>query len=643
MEVDRILYIFGSFSRKKDKRKSCEQSSLSAGNSPLRLPRSQRPVSQNLNVAPRTSAYESGRPPLKEWECGLCRKELVEPRLLGCLHSFCTRCLQGLHQEGETEEWSEVDGGSIQLEGGESRSASGGGSAGSGYESDLRHSGSDGSWEQKPYKFGIFTRRVSGKSVQFLLCPTCGYETPLPLGGIAALPLNYVLLRKMLSGREGDSVGVLCDLCNSDNKAERRCNQCLVSVCTSCGEAHGRQKATARHSLHPLDPLPVKYCSQHPRAELTVYCATCQQVVCRDCCLVSHSGHALANAARAAAERARLLRDACERAKHVPENVERAVRILSSHAFEADSQAARVESEVQAWAEQYRRAVEAHGRSVCMAATRARDRYRLRVEEKTRELHDRAQQAVDAVKFAEEVLSEAKEDELLSLSGAVSRRLERLTELQPLAEPPRCELRFAPTAPSAHDPTLVGRLLTQATDPEKCVLNTEGFQDLQVDCPHEAILELRDSSGERIWCGGEQVCGYFRRRDSSAAPAAARVRDRGDGSYTIRVTPPAPGAYLLAVTLNNKPIKGSPFPCAARVSKAHTGQYHCCAFCSSGGKRDATCGCGATMAGGYKGCGHGHAGWPGGRHWSCCGSTARRGLCQAPQNAKRPHTYQFSL
>lgn len=53
--------------------------------------------------------------------------------------------------------------------------------------------------------------------------------------------------------------------------------------------------------------------------------------------------------------------------------------------------------------------------------------------------------------------------------------MERLTELQPLAEPPRCELRFAPNAPATHDPTLVGRLLTHAPDPEKCVLNTEGM------------------------------------------------------------------------------------------------------------------------------------------------------------------------
>lgn len=115
MEVDRILYIFGSFTRKKDKRKSIEQSSISAGNSPLRIPRN-RPASQtypNLVIAPRTSAYRDTKKirEIKEWECGLCKKELVEPRLLGCLHSFCTRCLQGLHQEGEAEVWSEVDGG----------------------------------------------------------------------------------------------------------------------------------------------------------------------------------------------------------------------------------------------------------------------------------------------------------------------------------------------------------------------------------------------------------------------------------------------------------------------------------------------------------------------------------------------------
>lgn len=116
MEVDRILYIFGSFTRKKDKRKSLDQSSISAGNSPLHG--KTRPIS-NLNIAPRTSAYDvkgtsayelKGRKSVKEWDCKLCGKGLAEPRVLACLHSFCTRCLQDMPQEGAVEVWAE-DGG----------------------------------------------------------------------------------------------------------------------------------------------------------------------------------------------------------------------------------------------------------------------------------------------------------------------------------------------------------------------------------------------------------------------------------------------------------------------------------------------------------------------------------------------------
>ncbi|KZC04569.1 PREDICTED: uncharacterized protein LOC107191137 [Dufourea novaeangliae] len=63
------------------------------------------------------------------------------------------------------------------------------------------------------------------------------------------------------------------------------------------------------------------------------------------------------------------------------------------------------------------------------------------------------------------------------------------------------------------------------------------------------------------------------------------------------------------------------------LKPSHSGIYHCCTFCSSGGKKEATCGCGGTMPGGYQGCGHGHVGHPGVSHWSCCGSVLRHGRC----------------
>ncbi|KAF7997122.1 hypothetical protein HCN44_005399 [Aphidius gifuensis] len=65
----------------------------------------------------------------------------------------------------------------------------------------------------------------------------------------------------------------------------------------------------------------------------------------------------------------------------------------------------------------------------------------------------------------------------------------------------------------------------------------------------------------------------------------------------------------------------------------HSGVFHCCTFCSSGGRKEATCACGGTMPGGYKGCGHGHQGHPQKRHWSCCSSTTYHSICPKKQTS----------
>ncbi|XP_063972163.1 E3 ubiquitin-protein ligase TRIM45 isoform X2 [Diachasmimorpha longicaudata] len=71
----------------------------------------------------------------------------------------------------------------------------------------------------------------------------------------------------------------------------------------------------------------------------------------------------------------------------------------------------------------------------------------------------------------------------------------------------------------------------------------------------------------------------------------------------------------------------------------HMGIFHCCTFCSSGGRKEATCACQGTMPGGYAGCGHGHHGHPGAAHWSCCGTTTRHSVC--PQ--WHPPSYRINL
>jgi len=62
--------------------------------------------------------------------------------------------------------------------------------------------------------------------------------------------------------------------------------------------------------------------------------------------------------------------------------------------------------------------------------------------------------------------------------------------------------------------------------------------------------------------------------------------------------------------------------------RSHSGQFGCCTYCLTGGKKHVRCGCGSRMPGGYSGCGHGHPGHPGTSHWSCCGSTDQYSYCK---------------
>ena len=74
----------------------------------------------------------------------------------------------------------------------------------------------------------------------------------------------------------------------------------MVNVCGFCAQAHKRQRKTANHeviSLHEAQRqgtenlhCPV-LCQRHSLEELKLFCETCDQPVCRECCLVEHREH----------------------------------------------------------------------------------------------------------------------------------------------------------------------------------------------------------------------------------------------------------------------------------------------------------------------------------------------------------------
>ncbi|XP_046398189.1 uncharacterized protein LOC124164995 [Ischnura elegans] len=528
-----------------------------------------------------------------------------------------------------------------------------------------------------------------GGVILLLRCPTCGTETEVPTppgtrrgaltpqmassavhAAVATLPPHAVLLHR-LHGRKAPRPK--CDLCSLD--ATSKCTECSLALCVLCSDTHRRQRSTAGHTLvqPQQQPVPigegvvvppvqrsgaagvvgrVPMCPQHPGNALRLFCGPCSRLACRSCqCAASHRCEPVSHAARNWAAPA--IRAALDKVRPYADHALAAVDGLRRMEHRVQVRAAEVESEVDCFVDSWVRALEEHRQALKAEAWRARDSKLEALKGRRAGLQRQVEGVATAVRFADDLLAEASDAEMLAVAAALVRRLEwcrasaeasragraTTTALLLAAEgggdgggggggcPVSLQFLPAERAANINGHEMYGVVTAQAVSPAKCRIASEGLSNCRQHRKTEIVVVTRDADDQPIGHGGEQVVANLHYRDASHRQLPVHVSDQKDGSYILTFIPDAAGVLSLTVTVQGKHIQGSPFTVHARTIRAHTGIFHCCTFCSSHGNKEATCACGGKMPGGYKGCGHGHSGHPGRRHWSCCGNVLEGSEC----------------
>ena len=191
--------------------------------------------------------------------CAICTFRLEDPKHLQCQHSFCAHCL--------------VD------------------------------------WMASP------TNLHAGN----LPCPACRHLTPLPKGGVQALPgdFNKSALLEMLCSMDPAEVSPAakpCSICRLQGVVEPAvsfCSDCEEQLCGRCLGDHNSEPALQDHSvLHGLDdPGPGHVCAVHAAKRLAFYCPPCRALTCSVCLRTAHRGHGARTLEDAAREKRESLRD----------------------------------------------------------------------------------------------------------------------------------------------------------------------------------------------------------------------------------------------------------------------------------------------------------------------------------------------
>lgn len=484
----------------------------------------------------------------------------------------------------------------------------------------------------------------NGETTLIVKCPLCDYETNLPRGGVSRLPSNLFIsnLIEIVTVQNDRSIVDVCNLCTEGSPATAQCSDCLSFLCEFCEQAHRRQRRTADHKIVSVEEArqsasesPKRYhstpvCLVHPGERVSLFCDSCDQLICRDCTLIDHSQHQYVSVVDAFSGHCALLKTLIEQARSHVSTIREALNRIDETSQRLRDRASSVAVEICHVIDGLVSSLQEQKRTLLGDLNKIQHEKLTVLDWQKEVLQKTVDNAEASCRFAAETVREGREIEVLSMKGPIVNRLQELINASFPCEPETDDhICFFPSdlVTVFECGERLGVVEGSGTDPTKCGIDKDSsvIQAKQHKMNSLAVI-ARDRYGTHRVKGGDQVIAILQSR--SGPPIQCTVLDCGDGTYTVSYVAEDAGEYRLIITVNDHAIQGSPFLVHVFARrKRHNGSWHCCTFCSTGGRKDVKCGCGAVMPGGYSGCGHGHPNHPGRKHWSCCGSVNYRSEC----------------
>ena len=460
--------------------------------------------------------------------CGICSELYIDPRLLQCLHSFCSKCLKKTLEE-----------------------------------------------------------QGSGTSLE---CPTCQKTASLPPeGGVSALPRD---LRKdheaVVAQYENKLQGeeeVNCDRCieTANGPAVSFCVNCCDFLCKVCSKDHKTWRKTLNHELQPVGSsgksnskgtakpllknvpeMPLN-CEKHSDELLKFYCETCSMLICRDCIILEHSGHSY-NRTESVAEKEKAdLVAILGRAKEAKTKLNDTIAKGGKITQQIQAKQKSVEDDIDSAFKPLFEALQERKKALLAKAAEislGKQTALTMQGEELKMLHDEIAETCEMITAATQVYTPA---EMLSAKKVMASKLQKLVKQYQEVNLEPCR---SDAIPNLLDTSELVEKITSFGVVVGGSYPAEAKTDLYI--PRAVVgkektitITAHDIQGKPYPHGGERVEVSLSLMGSSDPPIKENVEDKKNGTYTATIVPNSCGEHELSVTIEGQAAKGS--PCALYV------------------------------------------------------------------------------
>ena len=534
----------------------------------------------------------------KNLQCGLCVKNFKDARILPCFHSFCACCLESsCLQKGE-----------------------------------------------------------NGK-IDSVYCPICTEVTELSSKGIQGLPKNMYVDHLIVELQDSSfDKQIDCDLCIGNELAMSRCENCRINLCEFCTRAHQKQRKTSFHRMFILEDEPVAicnetdlglaggkcvqkkvsvsgrkilYCEVHSEEVVKSYCDDCEIPLCDECISLNHTQHNRSSLLEANVQYSELLRGLLSRARPLATSLHESIKNIGFISSSIQERTQSISDEIIDFISSQMKVLQEHKRLLLLQLDAVKNQKANTLMMQLSDLNTTLCELETSCNIAQQALDEGIPSVVFSESKPIASRLEEIvTAKQELSPKEDNYIQFHGHLPAqqCNGFPMFGVLDSKGPSAAQTIVKGEGLHKAWEGKSTRLKIVVHDRYKQRREIGGDKIEASM--VNKRGVVVYMFIKDCKDGSYDISYIPESIGGYQLSLLVEGKHIKGSPFVVNVlpNINK-HSGVFHCCTYCSSGGKKHVKCGCGSAMPGGYSGCGHGRPGHPGCHHWSCCGNTRENSDC----------------
>lgn len=222
------------------------------------------------------------------------------------------------------------------------------------------------------------------------------------------------------------------------------------------------------------------------------------------------------------------------------------------------------QSEIEQFLKEYFEALEAHKETLLRQIAKAKESKHLAILEQQGYLEKRAIEAKQANAFAENLLANGSEVEILTFVGTLQRRFDHCQKSKTSIDPKIPDaFRFlpeirAPATQAQHNIPMYGIIATQLPEPKCCILDIEEPIVLRVHRRAELRMISKDCDDRPLCHGGITLLVEAKYKDGAGKDiVATQISDKRDGTYLIAFTPDSVGVILLTIRVQDKEIKVS--------------------------------------------------------------------------------------